>query len=105
MGAKRQPEGEDLKSFWFLVTNYLCDAVGILSVERQRKLDMVVELFIKKQSTWREHVERALGVDQGFVRTVYNACLEYDTLKEGAITFLLRGFDCPMVDELIDEFF
>lgn len=65
---------------------------------------MVVARF-KKSTTWQQHVELALGADQGFVRTVYNACLEYDTSKEEAIAFLLRGFACPIVDELVDEFF
>ena len=95
---EHDPITED-KLFWFFTTAFILRAIGLLSEEKEARLN---DLDPYGWGNWKDHVKNTLEIDEGFVNSVYALCSEFKS-RQKTVAFLLRGFGCPAVDQRIAE--
>lgn len=97
MKTKGWSKKDEEKLYWFLVTAYIADAMGILDMAKKLKLTNLSAQY-GGELTWQQHVEVQIGLSPAFIRAVTELCLgEMGGRKERPwpLLFFQRGLGCP----------
>lgn len=92
--TRQRPEvefGERL--FWILAVAYAAECVDLLEPSRRTRIDELAGGI--GAGDWRERVRGDLGVEPGFVASVYRLCRGCGLGEARSLAFILGGFGCP----------
>lgn len=106
--TKQRKAGKDVEFLenlrWYMTTCYVLWIAGEMSQKKLLELTHLAEQLGGKHNEmfdWKEIVRQDFGVDDDFVKAVYDLCSRRRGAPQ-AVGFILRGLGCPDADGMIN---